>query len=144
VQRLEELRQGLTPVGLARLDLAGCQQRPAQHRRGRGARQHGRCVLYHRVPRLFEALAIARGDGRYARTLKVIARADLLILDDWGLATLATHERRDLLEILEDRHGCAATIVTSQLPVDTWHDVIGDPTRKIDARRKKLDREPNP
>jgi DNA replication protein DnaC len=94
---------------------------------GQKACRDGRTVLYHRVPRLFEALALARGDGRYARTLKVIARADLLILDDWGLAALATSERRDLLEILEDRHGRGATIVTSQLPVDTWHDVIGDP-----------------
>lgn len=95
---------------------------------GHKACRDGRSVLYHRVPRLFEALAIARGDGRYARTLKTIARAELLILDDWGLAPLAAVERRDLLEILEDRHGRAATIVTSQLPVDAWHDVIGDPT----------------
>lgn len=69
-----------------------------------------------------------------------------------GLAVLATHERGDLLEILEDRHSRAATIVTSQLPVDTWHDVIGNPTladaildRLVpNARRKKLDRQPNP
>ena len=129
---------------------------------GHKACRDGRSVLYHRVPRLFEALALARGDGRYARTLKSIARTELLILDDWGLAPLAAAERRDLLEILEDRHGRAATIVTSQLPVDAWHDVIGDPTlgdaildrlvhnahrlelageslRKLKARRKTLD-----
>jgi DNA replication protein DnaC len=132
---------------------------------GHKACRDGRAVLYHRVPRLFEALALARGDGRYAKTLKTIARADLLILDDWGLAPLGAAERRDLLEILEDRHGRAATIVTSQLPVDAWHDVIGDPTladaildrlvhnahrvelageslRKIRARRKMLDPDP--
>ncbi len=96
------------------------------------------------------------------RTLRTIARAELLILDDWGLAALGAAERRDLLEILEDRHGRAATIVTSQLPVDAWHDVIGDPTladaildrlvhnahrlelagesmRKLKAGRKRLD-----
>ncbi|TVQ30370.1 MAG: transposase [Geminicoccaceae bacterium] len=95
---------------------------------GHKACRDGRHVLYHRVPRLFEQLAIARGDGRYARVLKSLARTDLLILDDWGLAPLAASERRDLLEILEDRHGRKATIVTSQLPVDAWHDVIGDPT----------------
>lgn len=129
---------------------------------GHKACRDGRSVLYHRVPRLFEALALARGDGRYARTLKSIARAELLILDDWGLAPLTAAERRDLLEILEDRHGRAATIVTSQLPVDAWHDVIGDPTladaildrlvhnahrlelagesmRKLKAKRKTLD-----
>ena len=60
--------------------------------------------------------------------LKTLARMDLLILDDWGLAPLTSVERRDLLEILEDRHGRKATIVTSQLPVDAWHEVIGDPT----------------
>ena len=86
-----------------------------------------RSVLYHRVPRPFEALALARGDGRYARLLKTLGRAQLLILDDWGLSVLTTTERRDLLEILEDHHGRASTIVTSQLPVDAWHEVIGEP-----------------
>ena len=95
---------------------------------GHKACRDGRSVLYHRVPRLFEQLAIARGDGRYARLLKTITRVDLLILDDWGLAALTAGERRDLLEILEDRHGRKATLVTSQLPVDAWHAVIGDPT----------------
>ena len=87
-----------------------------------------RSVLYHRVPRLFEALALARGDGRYGRLLKSLARVELLILDDWGLSILSGSERRDLLEILEDRHGRASTIVTSQVPVEAWHEVIGDPT----------------
>ena len=95
---------------------------------GHKACRDGRAVLYHRMPRLFEALALARGDGRYARLLKTLGRVDLLILDDWGLVPLAAAERRDLLEILEDRHGRKATIVTSQLPVEHWHDAIGDPT----------------
>ena len=95
---------------------------------GHKACRDNRSVLYHRVPRLFEALALARGDGRYARLLKTIGRAQLLIWDDWGLSVLTAAERRDLLEVLEDRHGRASTIVTSQLPVDTWHEVIGDPT----------------
>lgn len=95
---------------------------------GHKACRDGRNVAYHRVPRLFEALALARGDGRHARMLKAIARLDVLILDDWGLAGIVPSERRDLLEILEDRHGRGSTIVTSQLPVDHWHEAIGDPT----------------
>ena len=88
----------------------------------------GVALTYHRVSRLFETLALARGDGRHARMLKAIARVEVLILDDWGLAVLTATERRDLLEILEDRHGRGSTIVTSQLPVDHWHEAIGDPT----------------
>jgi DNA replication protein DnaC len=95
---------------------------------GHKACRDGRRVGYHRVPKLFEALAIARGDGRHARMLKAIERTELLILDDWGLSVPASSERRDLLEILEDRHGRGSTIVTSQLPVEHWHDAIGDPT----------------
>ncbi|WP_341213773.1 IS21-like element helper ATPase IstB [uncultured Limimaricola sp.] len=95
---------------------------------GQKACRDSRAVVYHRVARLFEALAIARGDGRHARMLKALARTDLLILDDWGLAVLSSSERRDLLEILEDRHGRGSTIVTSQLPVEHWHEAIGDPT----------------
>ncbi len=95
---------------------------------GHKACRDGRAVAYHRVPRLFEALAIARGDGRHGRMLKSLAKTDLLILDDWGLAVLTSIERRDLLEILEDRHGRGSTIVTSQLPVEHWHEAIGDPT----------------
>jgi DNA replication protein DnaC len=95
---------------------------------GHKACRDDRSVLYHRVPRLFDALALARGDGRYARLLKNLARADLLILDDWGLAPLTPEQARDLLEIIDDRHGRGSTIVTSQLPVDHWHEVIGNPT----------------
>lgn len=88
----------------------------------------GKAVLYTRLPRLFEELALARGDGRYPRFLKKLARVELLVLDDWGLAPLAAPERRDLLEIAEDRHGRASTVVTSQLPVSAWHEAINDPT----------------
>src|SRR5713101_9968601 len=95
---------------------------------GHKACRDNRSVQYHRVPRRFEALALARGDGRYGRLLKTIGRLQLLILDDWGLSVLNPPERRDLLEILDDRHGRASTIVTSQIPVEHWHDVIGDPT----------------
>ncbi len=95
---------------------------------GHKACRDGRRVLYHRIPRLFEALALARGDGRHGRTLKALAKVELLVLDDWGLAVLNQPEREDLLEILEDRHGRSSTIVTSQVPVDQWHAVIGSPT----------------
>lgn len=95
---------------------------------GHKACRDDRSVLYQRLPRLLEALALARGDGRYGRQLARIARVDLLILDDWGLVPLTAEQRRDLLEIVDDRHGRASTIVTSQVPVEHWHDVIGDPT----------------
>jgi DNA replication protein DnaC len=80
------------------------------------------------VPRLFDALALARGDGRHARLLKTIARVQLLVLDDWGLTNLTLDQGRDLLEIIDDRHGRGSTIVTSQLPVENWHEVIANPT----------------
>src|SRR5229473_7804929 len=95
---------------------------------GHKACRDNRSVQYHRVPRLFEALALARGDGRYGRLLKTLGRVQLLILDDWGLAPLTGEQRRDLLEIMDDRHERGSTIVTSQIPVDHWHEVIGDPT----------------
>jgi DNA replication protein DnaC len=95
---------------------------------GHKACRDDRPVLYHRVPRLLDALALARGDGRHARLLKSLARAELLILDDWGLAPMTSEQGRDLLEIVDDRHGRASTIVTSQLPVGDWHDIIADPT----------------
>jgi DNA replication protein DnaC len=88
----------------------------------------GKSVLYQRVPRLFEALALARGDGRHARLLKTLARVQLLILDDWGLAKFTEAEQRDLLEILEDRHQRASILITSQVPVEQWHEIIGNPT----------------
>ena len=90
--------------------------------------REGYSALYLRVPRLFRDLAIARGDGNYEKLLKRFARIDLLILDDWGLAQIGAQDRRDLLEILEDRYGRRSTVVTSQLPVKSWYDSIGDPT----------------
>jgi len=95
---------------------------------GHKACRDGRRVGYHRAPKMFETLAIARGDGRHAKMLKAIERTELLILDDLGLSVLLSSERRDLLEILEDRHGRGSTIVTSQLPVEHWHEAIGEPT----------------
>ncbi len=84
-------------------------------------------VLYQRVPRLFAALDLARGDGRYAKLLASLARVNLLLLDDFGQPLTADH-RRDLLEIVEDRQGRGSLLITSQVPVDRWHEVIGDPT----------------
>ncbi len=95
---------------------------------GHKACREGYTALYLRVPRLFRALAIARGDGSYEKLLRSYARTDLLILDDWGLAPIGAAERRDLLEILEDRYGSRSTVVASQLPVESWYEVIGDPT----------------
>ena len=95
---------------------------------GHRACRNNRSVLYQRVPKLFADLALARGDGRYARLLRALGGVQLLILDDWGLEPLDPAARHDLLEILEERHGRRSTIVTSQLPVDKWHHVIGDPT----------------
>jgi len=85
-------------------------------------------VLYHRLGRLFSELGIARGEGRYLRLLKLISHVDVLILDDWGLNPLSAEQRRDLMEVIEDRHGRKSTIVTSQLPVDSWHEWLGDET----------------
>jgi len=94
---------------------------------GHKACRDNRSVLYHRWPKLREDLALARGDGRHPRMLKSLGRADLLILDDWGLEPLDASARHDLLEILEERYGRRSTIVTSQLPVDCWHQTIGEP-----------------
>ena len=83
---------------------------------------------YLRLPRLMHELAIARADGRYAKLLREYDRADLLVLDDWGIAPMKGEGRRDLLEILDDRHNQRSTVVTSQLPVQSWHEYLGDPT----------------
>lgn len=85
-------------------------------------------VLYQRIPRLFSDLVLARGDGRYARLMRALGGVKLLILDDWGLEPLTAEQRHDLLEIVEDRYSRGATLITSQIPVDRWHDLIGDPT----------------
>jgi DNA replication protein DnaC len=88
----------------------------------------GHTALYRRVPRVLHELLIARADGSYPRLLLRVAKTDLLVLDDWGLAPLADQERRDLLEVLEDRWGNRSTLVASQLPVSAWHKIIGEPT----------------
>ena len=85
-------------------------------------------VQYQRALRLFRELAVARGDGRYSKLMNAMAKTDLLIIDDWGLGTLNHQERQDLLEIMEDRHGLRSTIVAGQLPVDHWHEIIGNHT----------------
>ena len=95
---------------------------------GQKACRDNRSVLYHRWPKLCEDLALARGDGRHPRLIKSLGRADLLILDDFGLEPLDAGARHDLLEILEERYGRRSTVVTSQLPLSAWHEVIGDPT----------------
>lgn len=88
----------------------------------------GYTALYTRAPRLFSDLAAARADGTLTGLFKKIARLDVLVVDDWAMAPLADAERRDFLEICEDRHGLRSTILTSQIPVAHWHEQIGDPT----------------
>jgi DNA replication protein DnaC len=95
---------------------------------GNKACRDNRSVLYQRVPKLFADLALARGDGRHPKLMKRLGKVRLLILDDWGLEPVAPDQRRDLLEIVEERYGRAATLITSQIPVDRWHDIIGEPT----------------
>jgi DNA replication protein DnaC len=90
--------------------------------------REGYTAQYIRIPRIFHELHIAKGDGRYGKIMKDYAKTRLLIFDDWGLAKMTDESRRDLLEILEDRNSLSSTLVTSQFPVDTWHDLIGDPT----------------
>jgi DNA replication protein DnaC len=85
-------------------------------------------VLYKRMPRLFAELQVGRADGRYPRLFRALTKAGLLILDDWGPDRLTADQRRDLLEIVEDRYQSAATLITSQLPVAQWHEVIGEAT----------------
>lgn len=109
---------GMTGTGKTYLGCALAQQ----------ACRLGRRALYRRVPRLLEEAALAHADGTFQRLLGRLGKVDVLLLDDWGLAPLRDAERRDLLEILEDRHGSRSTIVTSQIPVEKWHDHLGDPT----------------
>ncbi len=90
--------------------------------------REGLSVRYLRLPRLLNELGIARGDGRYRKLLVQLARTDLIVLDDFGLAALTEDNRRDLLEILEDRYQRRSTVVTSQYPVENWHELINDPT----------------
>jgi len=90
--------------------------------------REGFSVLYQRIPRMFQELAVARENGRYPRLLSAYAKTGLLVMDDWGLSPLTDEQRRDLFEILEDRYDLRSTLVTSQLPIAKWHGLIGDPT----------------
>jgi len=88
----------------------------------------GYVTRYYRVPRLLTELATAKADGSYPRLLATLARTEVLVLDDWGLAPVSAAESRDILEIMDDRTQKRATIVASQLPLDHWYGSIGDPT----------------
>jgi len=109
---------GATGVGKTYLCCALAQQ----------ACRKGYRVTYRRAPRLFDELRLARADGTYATVLARLARLDLLVVDDWALVPTGDAERRDLLEIMEDRYGNRSTILASQLPIEKWHDYVGDPT----------------
>ena len=85
-------------------------------------------AIYRRASRLFSELALSRADGSHSRLLSKLARADVLVLDDWAMAPVTDAERRDLLEVLDDRYGTRSTIVTSQLTHKRWHEHIADPT----------------
>lgn len=88
----------------------------------------GYTARYVRLPRLLEDLAIARADGRYSGIMDGLAKTQVLLLDDWGLSVFTDEQRRLVLEVLEDRYGVRSTIITSQVPVNQWFDVIGDAT----------------
>ena len=90
--------------------------------------REGFTALYYRSSRIFRDLAIARGDGNYSKLLIRLAKTDLLVVDDWGLSSLTDAERRDFLEVMEDRHSIRSTVITSQYPVTKWHELIGEPT----------------
>jgi len=95
---------------------------------GNRAARDGHSVLYKRLSRLLDDLAVARLHGRQARALTTLARTRVLILDDWAMVKLTAEQRRDLMEVIDDRHGRASTIIATQVPLDRWHDMIGDPT----------------
>ncbi len=90
--------------------------------------RQGLTALYLRLPRLFGDLTIAKGDGRYGKLLVRYSRMDVMVLDDWGVTPMTAENRRDLLEILDDRYEKKSTLITSQLPVEKWHRYLEDPT----------------
>jgi len=95
---------------------------------GNQACRQGHSVRYLRVPKLFEMLRIAHGDGSYPRLMNQLAKIEVLILDDWGLQKLNAPQRNDLMEIIEDRYKLRSTLIASQLPIDHWHDYVGEAT----------------
>jgi len=95
---------------------------------GNYACRQGFTTLYYRWPRLFGDILASRGDGSYLKHLKKLAKADVLIIDDFGLNRLSDTDRKDFLEVIEDRYMTGTTIITSQLPFKEWHEFIGEPT----------------
>ncbi len=95
---------------------------------GNSAIRSGVASLYIRLPRLLQEMKVSRADGSYIKLLNKLSKIKLLIIDDWGIDLLDEMQRRDILEIFEDRHQLRSTIITAQVPVDKWHDVIGEPT----------------
>jgi len=95
--------------------------------------RRGHSALYQRVPRLSEELRIRHGNGTFGKWLIELARTDVLLLDDWGMAAMDAQSREDLLEIIDDRAATKATIITSQLPIERWHAWVGDTHRRRDA-----------
>ena len=95
---------------------------------GNQACRQGLSVRYLRLPALLEQLRIAHGDGSYVRLMGQLLKTELLILDDWGIQPLNSHQRNDLMEIIEDRHDRRSTLIASQVPIEHWHDIIGEAT----------------
>lgn len=95
---------------------------------GNQACRQGLSVRYFRLPRLFETLRIAHGDGSYPRLMNQLVKTQLLILDDWAIGPLTAAQRGDLMEVIEERHGRQATLIASQLPIEHWHEYIGEAT----------------
>jgi len=88
----------------------------------------GFSAFYIRIPKLFQDLAMAKADGSYPNIMKKLTKSTVLVLDDLGLSPMSSQERRDLLEVIEDRHGLTSTIVAAQIPIEHWHENIRDPT----------------
>lgn len=108
------------PTGAGKTYLA-CALANQACRQGYGAR-------YIRLPKLFQSITIAKADGSYIKLMEHVAKLPLLVLDDWGIAPMSDANRRELLEIIDDRYQRSSTLVTSQLPVQAWHDSVGDAT----------------